>query len=260
MVISAHQRMIAWIQHKCYRQRERERELTCPPSSLSDAERDRAAEIRGWRRLGGAQRSDDSRAHGGAGPGGGDPGLLAKVWRRRLGARGGAVTQGREEERLPELGGDKATSYWGFSRSGANERAGRRRVSGAGRRNARNFGNVASGSRFQKAQSKCIEAAHKHAFPAIQLKNQNVWMGLHVFGQKIGQKNETKQGTDSSNCTGAAHGKAETEMALLPSGPYRGQVASRIRLISHRRIHFLLFFLPHPPRRRTWRRLATAVG
>jgi hypothetical protein len=69
-------------------ERERE-ELTCPPSILGDAERDRALAVtRG--------------ARGGAGPGGGDPGLPAEVWRR--GARGGAATglqqiRGRAEER-----------------------------------------------------------------------------------------------------------------------------------------------------------------
>jgi hypothetical protein len=82
-------------------ERERE-ELTCPPSILGDAERDRALAVtRG--------------ARGGAGPGGGDPGLPAEVWRRRLGGvrrsvdRALAATRGRAEERRSELGSDEAT-------------------------------------------------------------------------------------------------------------------------------------------------------
>jgi hypothetical protein len=70
------------------------------------------------------------------------------------------------------------------------------------------------------------------------------------------KRNQQSKDRDRSSCTEVAHGKAETGIALLPSGPYRAQVASRIRLISYRRSHFLSL----PPRRRTWRRLATAVG
>jgi hypothetical protein len=70
---------------------------------------------------------------------------------------------------------------------------------------------------------------------------------------RMEKRNQQSKDRDRSSCTEVAHGKAETGIALLPS---RAQVASRIRLISYRRSHFLSL----PPRRRTWRRLATAVG
>jgi hypothetical protein len=135
----------------------RERELTCPPSSLSDAERDRAAEIRGWRPRSGGR---DSRARGGAATG---------AWRRRGDRR---LTLDDEEATTDR--GPRSERGGGESRPRSD-----RGVESQGQEGETRdyFGNAAPGSRFEKPQSTCIKAAHERAFPAIQQKKKSKHLG-----------------------------------------------------------------------------------